>query len=344
MNDENLTEMPQLPPDAILMQMLFGGLVQQSISAAAKLGIADLVVEEPKSADELAAETGTHAASLYRVLRLLAAVGIFAETDGRRFILTPIAELLRSDAPNSMRDVAIMQGEAWNWRNYGELRHSIEIGETAQKKAHGLELFEFLAGNPKDEEMFSRAMVNLSSSVIPAIVEACDFSGLDRAVDIAGGHGFLLAAILEANPHLRGVLFDQPAVIDAAVEALRLRGIADRIEFVSGDFFDSVPSGADAYIMKHIIHDWNDDKSIKILQNIHSAMNKNGRVLIVEMVVPAGNVPSPSKVMDVQMLVATGGQERTEAEYKHLLESAGFNLTGIVPTLSPFSIIEAVKN
>lgn len=344
MNDGNLTGMPQLPADAILMQMLFGGLVQQSISAAAKLGIADLIAQKPKSADELAAETGTHAASLYRVLRLLATVGIFAETDAHQFILTPIAELLRSDAPNSMRDVAIMQGEAWNWRNYGELRHSIKTGETAQKKAHGVELFEFLAGNPKDEEMFSRAMVNLSSSVIPAIVEAYDFSGLDRAVDIAGGHGFLLAAILEANLHLHGVLFDQPAVIDAAVEALRLRGIADRIEFVSGDFFDSVPSGADAYIMKHIIHDWDDDKSIKILKNIHSAMNENGRVLIVEMVVPAGNVPSPSKVMDVQMLVATGGQERTEAEYKHLLESAGFNLTSIVPTRSPFSIIEGARS
>lgn len=344
MNNENKTAMPPLPPDAILSQMLLGGLMQQSISIAAKLGIADLLGEKPQTAEELAAETETHAPSLYRVLRLLASVGIFSETADRKFELTPIAELLRQDTPNSMRDVAIMQGEEWNWRNYGELRHSVKTGETAQEKAHGRPLFEFLTSNPEDEAMFSRAMVNLSSSVIPPIVEAYDFSGAGKLVDIAGGYGFLLAAILKANPHLQGVLFDQSKVIDGAVESLKKQDINNRVELVSGDFFESVPAGADIYIMKHIIHDWNDESSIKILQNIHRAMNENGKVLIVEMVVPEGNAPSPSKVMDVQMLIATGGKERTEAEYRKLLESSGFNRTRIIPTRSPFSIVEAVKS
>ena len=226
-----------------------------------------------------------------------------------------------------MRDAAIMQGEAWNLRNCGELRHSVETGETAQQKVHGAPLFEFLARNPEDEALFSRAMVNFSSSVIPPIVEAYDFSAAGKVVDIAGGHGFLLAAILQANPHLHGVLFDQSTVIDGAVESLKKQGVNDRVELVSGDFFESVPAGADIYTMKHIIHDWNDDESIKILQNIYLAMNEKGKVLIVEMVVPEGNTPSPSKVMDVQMLIATGGKERTEAEYRKLLESSGFSLT-----------------
>ncbi len=344
MNNDNETAMPPPPPDALLSQMLFGGLMQQSISMAAKFGIADLLGEKPRTVEELAAETETHAPSLYRVLRLLASVGIFSETTDKKFELTPLAGLLRQDAPNSMREVAIMQGEEWNWRNYGELRHSVKTGETAQEKAHGGPLFEFLTRNPEDEALFSRAMTNLSLLSAPAIVEAYDFSGAGKLVDIAGGHGFLLAAILKANPHLQGVLFDQPTVIDGAVESLKKQDINDRVELIPGDFFESVPAGADIYTMKHIIHDWNDDESIKILQNIHRAMSETGKVLIVEMVVPEGNAPSPSKVMDVQMLIATGGKERTEVEYRKLLESSGFNLTRIIPTRSPYSIVEAVKS
>ncbi len=344
MNNENGTAMPQLPPEAILMQMLFGGLMQQSISAAAKFGIADLLADKPQTSDELAAKTNTHEPSLYRVLRLLASAGIFSETPDGKFELTPIAALLRSDVPNSMRDGAIMQGEEWNWRNYGELRHSVRIGGTAQEKAHGVGLFEFLTDNPEYEQMFSRAMVNLSSSVISPIVEAYDFTSVSKVVDIAGGHGLLLAEILKSNQHLQGILFDQPTVIDGAVETLEKEAISNRVELVSGNFFESVPAGADVYTMKHIIHDWDDEQSIKILRNIHSVMNEDGKVLIIEMVVPEGNEPSPSKMMDVQMLIATGGKERTEAEYRKLLESSGFNLTRIIPTRSPFSIVEAVKS
>ena len=328
------------PLDAILMQMLFGGLMQQSISVAAKLGIADLLSDQPRTAAELAASTGTHEPSLYRVLRMLASAGIFMETADRRFELTPLASLLRSDAPNSMRDVAIMQGEDWNCRNTIELLHCVRTGATGQEKAHGMNLFEYLARHREDEDVFSRAMTNLSLSVVPAIVEAYDFSGVSKLVDVAGGHGLLLAGILKANPQVRGVLFDQPSVVEGAGALLEKEGVRGRVELVPGDFFESVPQGADAYIMKHIIHDWDDEGSVKILQNIREAMKGDGKVLIVEMVVPEGNEPSPAKVMDVQMLIATGGKERTESEYRGLLESSGLRLNRVVPTRSSFSVIE----
>jgi hypothetical protein len=328
------------PPEAILSQMLFGALMQQSICVAAKLGIADLLAEKPQTADELAAKTETHAPSLYRVLRILASVGIFAKNADQKFELTPIAALLQSNTPNSMRDFAIMMGEEWNWRNLGELMHSVKTGGTAQEKVHGMGSFEFYTQNVEAGKIFNRAMTSLSLAAVPAIVESYDFSGIGKLVDIAGGHGILLAGILKANPQVQGVLFDLPYVIEGADELLEKEGVSSRVELASGDFFQSVPAGADAYLMKHIIHDWDDEQSIRILQNIRSAMNKNGKVLIIEMVVPEGNEPSLPKIMDIQMLVTEGGKERTEAEYRKLLEASGFRLTRTVPTKSPLSVIE----
>ncbi|MDQ3749940.1 MAG: acetylserotonin O-methyltransferase [Acidobacteriota bacterium] len=343
MNNENGMAMPQLPPEAVLPQMILGGLMQKSIWVAAKLGIADFLVEEPRTAEELAAVTDTHAPSLYRVLRLLATAGIFAETPERKFELTPIAELLRGDAPRSMRDYAIMMGEDWIWQAYGELMYSVKTGGIAHDKVQGMSSFEFYAQNEEAGKVFNRAMTNLSLLTAPAIVEGYDFSGIGKLVDIAGGHGLLLAAILKANPHLRGVLFDLPFVIEGASELLESEGVAARTEKVSGDFFESVPAGADAYMMKHIIHDWDDQSSIKILQNIHWAMNEDGKVLIVEMVVPEGNEPSPAKGLDLVMLTIEGGKERTAEEYRELLAAAGLSLSRIIPTRSPYGIVEAVK-
>jgi len=341
-NQTNNANVP--PPEAVLMQMLFGALMQKNISVAAKLGIADLLAEKAQTADELAAETGTHAASLYRVLRTLASVGIFAENSGGKFELTPVAELLRSDVPNSMRDFALMLGGEWHWRIFSELMHSVMTSETAQKKACGAELFEYLANNPEDAEVFNRAMTSHSLAAVPAIVEAYDFSDIGKLVDIGGGQGILLAGILKANSQMEGMLFDMPSVIEGKNELLEKESVAARVEKVSGSFFESVPAGADAYLMKHIIHDWTDEQNIKILHNINSAMNENGKVLIIEMVVPVGNESSPSKILDLQMLIGTGGKERTEKEYRELLEAAGFRLTRIIPTRSPLSIVEAVKN
>lgn len=335
------TDVP--PPEAILMQMLFGAQMQRSICVAAKLGIADLLAERSQTAAELAAKAEVNAPSLYRLLRTLASIGIFAETPDRKFELTPIAALLRSDVPNSMRDFVTLMGEDWIWQAWGELIYSIQTGGVAHEKVQGMSSFEFYEKNKEAGKVFNRAMTNFTLAVIPALVEAYDFSGIGKLVDIAGGHGLLLSGILNANPQTRGILFDLPFVIEGAPELLEREGVRNRVELVSGDFFQSVPAGADAYLMKHIIHDWDDQSSIKILRNIHSAMNKDGRVLIVEMVVPEGNEQHPSKALDILMLVIEGGKERTKDEYRKLLELSGFSLARVIPTKSPYSVIEGKR-
>jgi hypothetical protein len=343
MNNTNEAAAQQVPPEAILSQMIWGGLMQQSICVAARFGIADLLAEKPQTAAELAAQTETHEDSLYRVMRLLSSAGVFAETGERVFSLTPLSELLRSDTPNSMRDIAIMLNEDWIWQAFGALGHTVKTGETAHDKIQGMSSFEYFEQNKEAGLVFNRAMTNMSKSVVPAIVGAYDFSGFGKLVDIAGGHGYLLSGILKANPNLQGILFDLPYVIENADALLEEEGVAARVERVAGDFFESVPAGADAYLMKHIIHDWDDEKSIAILRSIHRAINDEGKVLIAEMVVPETTEPSPSKVLDICMLVMEGGKERTAKEYRELLAAANFRLTRIVPTHSPFSIVEAVK-
>lgn len=331
------------PPNAILMPMLCGGLMQQCIRVVAKLAIPDLLADRRLSSSELAARTGTHEPSLYRVLRTLASLGVFAETADRTFELTPMAELLRTDVPNSMRDFAIMQGEEWGWRSALELLHTVKTGEPALVKVHGMTLFEFLARHPEDEELFNRAMTSYSLAAIPAIVEAYDFSTVGTLVDVGGGYGSLLAGVLTANPQVRGVLFDAPSVIDGADELLTRAGVAERVEKLAGDFFHSVPPGAGAYIMKNIIHDWDDDQAVKILTNTCAAMSANGKVLVVDLLISEGNQPGPEKLVDVQMLVSTRGKERTAAEFGELLAAAGLRLTQVIPTRSPMNIIEAVR-
>lgn len=331
------------PPDALLTQSLFGALITQGVSVAARLGIADLLAEKPQTAAELAARTNTHGPSLYRVLRTLASVGIFAENANGKFELTPVAALLRSNAPDSVRDFAIMFGEDWMWQAWGALMHSVRTGEVAHVKVQGMSSFEYFERNKEAGEVFNRAMTSNSLRQVAPIVEAYDFSGIGKLLDIAGGHGLLLAGILKANRGMQGVLFDMPYVIKDAGELLERQGVSNRVELASGDFFQSVPAGADAYMMKHIIHDWDDEHSIKILKNVLTAMKENAKVLIIEMVVPKGNDPSPSKFLDLQMLCMETGKERTEEEYRKLLEASGFRLNRIIPTNSPYSVIEGVR-
>lgn len=333
----------QLPPEAYVTQLAFGALVTQALAAAAKLGIADLLAEKPLPVSELAAKTETHERSLYRVLRSLASVGVFVETETKVFANTVYSEVLRSDVPNSSRGGAIFMGADWHWSVWGDMLYSVKTGKPAWGHIHGQEVFEYFTANPESAEIFNNAMTNMSTGTAPAIVEALDLSGVNTIADIAGGHGYLLSQILKANPNAKGILFDMPAVIEGAAELLDKVGVAERVEKVTGDFFASVPTGADAYIMKHIIHDWDDERSVTILKNIHSAMNENGKLFIVEVVVPTGNDPHFSKIMDLEMLVSPGGIERTDVEYEELLATAGFRLTRIIPTQSPYSIIEAVK-
>jgi SAM-dependent methyltransferase len=222
------------------------------------------------------------------------------------------------------------------------MKHSVMTGESAWEPTHDAAVFDWFEAHPEEAQIFNDCMSELSFGAAPPIVKAYDFSGIGTLADIAGGHGFLLSQILKANPDMRGILFDMQSVIDGADELLEREGVIDRVEKMSGDFFKEVPA-ADAYIMKHIIHDWDDERSILIMKNIHRAMNNGGKLLIAEMVVPEGNDPHPSKVLDLEMLTSPGGVERTEQEYRDLYEAAGFRLTRIVPTRSPFSVIEGVK-
>ncbi|MDQ3818582.1 MAG: acetylserotonin O-methyltransferase [Acidobacteriota bacterium] len=333
---------PDVPPQMALFQMATGFWVTQSIYVAARLGIADLLGDGPKTADELARATNTNSFMLYRVLRALAGLGIFAEDEQKRFGLTPLAEALQS-GPNSFRAMAIHLAENSSWKAWGSLLESVRTGECAFKLANGLEVFPYYAEHKESFEPFNEAMTNFSEAVIKAIVPAYDFSSVRKLVDIGGGHGALLAAILKVNPETRGVLFDLPTVVGGAKERLEREGVTDRAEVLGGDFFESVPPGGDAYIMKLIIHDWDEERAVKILKNCHSAMEDGGRLLLVETVVPEGNEPSLSKMMDLQMLVMTGGRERTEAEYRELFAAAGFKLTRVIPTESPLSIVEGRK-
>ncbi len=331
------------PPEAMLTQMLAAPLVTQALRVVAELGVADLLAVRPRSVEELAAETGTHAPSLYRFMRALAGCGVFAETEGRVFELTPMAELLRTDVEGSLRDLAIFMGADWHWQVWGDAPYSARTGKAAWAHVHGTEVFPYFAEHAGAAQVFDNAMTSLSKMVSKAVVAAYDFSSIGKLADIAGGHGSLLAAILRANPHLKGLLFDVPQVIAGARGYVEAEGVGHAVELASGDFFESVPAGADAYLMKHIIHDWDDERAISILRNCHRAMPPDGKLLLVEMVVPEGNEPHFAKIQDLEMMLSPGGLERTADEYRALFAAAGFELTRIIPTASPMSVIEGVK-
>ena len=332
------------PPEAVLTQMITGSLGSQAVYVAAQLGIADLLIDGPRHVDQLAEAAGADAPSLYRVLRALSSFGVFTELNDRVFGLSPTAELLRSDSPRSLRDLAIFMGEDWHWQVWGRTLYSVRTGKAAWAEVHGQEVFPYFAGNPEAAKIFDRAMTSLSNLAIKAVVESYDFSDIETLVDVAGGHGRLLASILESNTSVKGVLFDQAHVLEGAKDSEQIKALGARCELVSGDFFASVPAAADGYIMKHIIHDWDDDRALQILKNIKNVMKDGGRVMLVESVITDGNQPDFGKLLDIEMLVSPGGKERTAAEYKDLFARAGLRLTRIVPTKSPYSVIEAVKS
>lgn len=332
----------QLPPAAILMQMLFGFAVSRSIGVAAELGIADLLIDTPKTADELATQTGSHSRSLYRLLRACASVGIFAEDDTHRFGLTPLANCLRSDNPESLRAFAEMITNETQFKMWANLSHSVKTGEQAFDNLFGMPVFNYYASHEKAGKLFNEAMTSLSLGVSVAVLASYDFSGIHKLVDVGGGQGFLLASILKKHPGMHGILFDMEPIVAEVSALLMEQNVADRCESIGGDFFQTIPAGGDAYLMKHIIHDWNDEQCITILRNCRSGIAAGGKLLVIEMVVPDGNEPSMSKLLDLQMLAILPGQERTADEYRTLFQQAGFELTRIVPTMSPYSIIEGI--
>lgn len=331
------------PPGAVLTQLMLRSLAAQSLYVAAKLGVADLLAGGPKSVQLLAAECDADESSLYRVLRALSSFGVFSEIEEQKFALTPVAELLQSNVPGSLRDCAIFMGEDWHWQVWGKTIYSVRTGKPAWKEVHGQSVFPYFATNQKASKIFDDAMSSFSTLAIEAVVAAYDFSTIDHLVDIAGGHGRLLTGILNANPNLQGTLFDLPHVIAGAREKIEASNIAERCGFATGDFFVAVPEGADAYIMKHIIHDWDDAQALQILKNIRKSMKEYGRVILVEAVLTERNQKDFGKLMDIEMLVSPGGKERTAAEYRDLFARAGLELTTIVPTKSPYSVIEAIR-
>jgi SAM-dependent methyltransferase len=327
----------------VLLQMITGSWVSQTIHVAAKLGIADLLADGAKSTDELAKASGTHSQSLHRVLRALASLGIFVERDPGVFELTPMAEYLRTGVPGSMRAAAIMLGEDWHYRPWGHVLHSVTTGQTAFTHVFGQEAFPYLARNEGAARIFNEAMTGAASVGNAAVAAAYDFSKARRVVDVGGGHGSLIAEILKANPKVTGILFDQPSVVAGAKPHLDAAGLVERCEIVGGDFFESVPSGGDVYTVKYILHDWDDDRAIMILKSCHRAMEAGSKLLIVENVIKPGNDSFFGKLMDIEMLVLAGGRERTEQEYRALFAVAGFELTNIIHTQSTLSLIESVK-
>ena len=332
----------QPPPQAILMQFAMGYWQSQGMYVAAKLGLADLIGDGTKTSDQLAAETKTHPRTLYRLMRALASIGIFAEDDEKRFSLTQLGQFLRT-GKDSMRAGFLHWTENPSWAAWGNLDKSVETGETGFVLTWGEEIFPYYAKHPESNERFNDAMTNYSEAVSQAVLDFYDFSSAETIVDIGGGHGSLINLILQKNPQARGILFDQPAVIESAKKANENNPI-ERCELSGGDFFSEVPMGGDIYVMKAIIHDWGDDRSVKILQNVNKAMKDDGKLILVEAVVTnEGQNEVFSKWLDLHMLIMTGGMERTEAEYAQLLEKAGFRMTRVIPTPGLNQIVEAVK-
>ncbi len=329
-------------PQEQMSRMLTTYWVSQALYVAAKLKLADRLKDGPRTADELASATGTHAASLYRLLRALASVGVFAEDDGHRFALTPLAECLRSDVPGSQWAMAVMNGEE-HYLSWGELLYSVQTGKPAFEKLFGAGVFDFLSRDPEKARIFDEAMVGVHGRETAAMLDVYDFSGVRVLADVGGGNGSLLMVVLKKYPGLRGILFDLPGVAERARANLAAAGLSGRCEVAGGNFFDTVAGGADAYLLRHIIHDWDDERAIRILKNVHRAMGDGGRLLVVESVIPPGNAPSFGKLLDLTMLVIPGGKERTEKEYRELFTAAGFRLTRIVPTAAEVCVIEGAR-
>ena len=330
-----------------LLGIVGASWMSQAAYVAAQLRIPDLLAEGPKTSAELADASGSHAPSLHRLLRALTTLDLCHQREDGAFELTPLGALLRSDVPGSVRSYALFWGGP-HWPVWGHLLHSVQTGETARKHLSGTTDFQHLALDPSLAALFNQAMVELTQPIAQAVAKVYDFSGLPRIVDVGGGYGELLATILQANPAARGVLFDMAHAREAGQRHLAALGLADRCEVVTGSFFETVPGPADAILLKSIIHDWSDDKNRTILENCRQALAEGGRLLIIERLMPERLESSPANQAvvrsDLNMLVGPGGSERTETEFRALLASAGWRLNRVIPTATPFFIIEAVAS
>jgi hypothetical protein len=315
-----------------LFELLVGYRISQALYVAAKLGIADRLADGPRGIDDLAQTTTTHAPTLFRLLRFLSGVGLFAEVAPRHFALTPLGEGLRTDIPGSIGSIALHVLDESQWHAWSQLLHSVQTGETAFEHVHGMGNFEFFHQHPDKAAIFNQAMTSFTARWAVAITRGYDWSGIGQVVDVGGGRGFLLATLLQAHPTMQGVLFDRPAVVANAPAVLEEAGVAERCTIVGGDFFAAVPPGGDVYVLKSVVNDWDDAEVRLILEQCRRAMGSAGRLLVVQRVVGTDSrAAMPALQNDMQMLVGVGGRERTEAELRSLFADAGFRLTRVVP-------------
>jgi len=331
------------PPPVQMMQMITGFWTSCCIYTAAKLNIADLLKDKPQTADQLAESTHSHAASLYRVLRGLSSVGVFKENEQRQFELTPLGNTLQTDTPGSMKAMAIAQlGDHFN--AWGNLVYSIKTGRIAFDNIEGMSVWKYYEMNPDEGVNFMKAMTGLTGAVIQHVLPVYDFSGFKTIVDVGGGNGALLMAVLDKAPQAKGIVFDEEYVVEETKKTIQQKGYDNRCETAAGSFFEFIPANADAYLMKMVLHDWNDEQCLQILNNCNKAMRPGSKLLVLDAVIPEGNEPHPGKFMDINMLAMTGGRERTEKEFATLFAQAGLKLLKVIPTHSPmFSIVEVVK-
>ena len=331
-----------LPPHLEIIQMVSAIWTARAVYAAARLGLADIFSNGPLTAEAVAHKTNMDTRSMHRLLRALAGRGLFTEVERRRFALTDLGTALKSGAPGAARATVLTIGGDWQWKAWDHFFEALQTGDSGLRMAFGVGLFEYLAAHPDDSARFDEAMMGLYSEVGPAVVAAYDFSPFKTVADLGGGTGTLLASILRANEGLRGTVFELPYATPRARETIEKLGLAARCKVVEGDFFKAVPKGYDIYILSHVLHDWSDEQASSILRNCRAVIGKNGRILIVEAVLPPGDTPHPGKLTDLLMLTVTGGLERTADEYDHLLGAAEFKLTRVIPTTIPQCVVEAV--
>jgi ubiquinone/menaquinone biosynthesis C-methylase UbiE len=329
-------------PHTALVQLINGYWNTQLIYVAAKLGIADLLKDGSLSCEELASKTETNAQSVYRLMRALASVGLFAEENGY-FKLTPVGIYLQSDIPGSVQPLAILAGKE-HYRAWEDLLYSVQTGKSAFEHIYDMPVFDYYCQHPEAGENFDKAMTTGSVATNARVIKSYDFSPIRKLVDVGGGNGSFLTSVIKANPTMQGILFDLPSAIAGAKDLIAAEGMSKHCELVAGNYLESVPSGGDAYILKRIIHLWDDERALVILKNCHRAMEENGKLLVVELIIPPGDNPSFGKLMDIHMLVLySGGRERSEVEYRALFEASGFELIKIVPTQSNLRVMEGIR-
>jgi hypothetical protein len=324
-----------------LPELAMSSLLIKAIYAVLELGVIDLVADGPRSSPEIAERAGVVPSQLHRVLRALAAIGVFSEDEEHRFALTPSGATLQSGHPTAHRELFMTIGGPTIGKALDRLPDALVSGRPAMDLAHGVPFFDYYQAHPEEGTAFNRMMLAVHGAEPAAVAEAYDFGPISRVVDVGGGIGTMLINVLRRYPHVSGVLYDLPSVVEEGRAAVTAAGLADRCEFETGDFRKAVPSGGDAYLLSHIVHDWDEQSCLTILGNCREAMGPDVKLLIVEMILPPGNEPHPGKILDLAMLALVGGQERTTDEYRELLGQAGFQLHNVVPTTTAVSILEA---